>query len=210
VHIAAELYPAIARTQQEILLVSPYFVPGPRLRALLESLVVSGVRVRVLTNSLAATDVAYVHGGYSRWRESLIRAGVEVYEMRPLHRKPLPSLRLIGGSQSSLHAKALVMDSGQVFIGSMNLDQRSIYLNTETGILIDSPALAADLHASFERMMLPDMSYQVYANGEEPAGLLWWGIPDGKSVTLRRDPEAGFWKRWKAAFLGKIVPEKML
>lgn len=210
VHIAAELYPAIARTQQEILLVSPYFVPGPRLRALLESLVVSGVRVRVLTNSLAATDVAYVHGGYSRWRESLIRAGVEVYEMRPLHRKPLPSLRLIGGSQSSLHAKALVMDSGQVFIGSMNLDQRSIYLNTETGILIDSPALAADLRASFERMMLPDMSYQVYANGEEPAGLLWWGRPDGKSLTVRRDPEAGFWKRWKAAFLGKIVPEKML
>ncbi|RZU37110.1 putative cardiolipin synthase [Fluviicoccus keumensis] len=210
VHIAAELYPAIARTKKDVLLVSAYFVPGPRLRELLEGLVASGVRVRVLTNSLAATDVAYVHGAYSRWRGPLINAGVEMYEMRPVARKPVPSFRLIGRSLSSLHAKALILDSRQVFIGSMNLDQRSVYLNTETGILIDSPELAADLRASFERMMLPDLSYEVFADKSEPGRLLWWGRPDGKDVILARDPEAGFWKRWKAAFLGKILPERML
>lgn len=210
VHIAAELYPALGETREDVLLVSPYFVPGPRLRGLLEGLVKRGVRVRVLTNSLASTDVAYVHGGYSRWRGTLIRAGVEIYEMRPLARRPLQAFRLIPKSQSSLHAKAMILDSRVAFIGSMNLDQRSIYLNTETGILIECPDLAADLRASFERMMLPDMSYQVYANPDDPTGLLWWGMPKGKETVLMRDPEAGFWKRWKAAFLGKIVPERML
>jgi putative cardiolipin synthase len=96
VHIAAELYPAIARTEREILLVSAYFVPGPRLRELLRKQVDAGVRVRLLTNSLAATDVSYVHGAYARWRETLIRQGVEVYELRPLPKKPLPSFHLIG------------------------------------------------------------------------------------------------------------------
>ncbi|HEX5277441.1 MAG TPA: phospholipase D family protein [Fluviicoccus sp.] len=210
VYLAADLYPAIAKTREDVLLVSAYFVPGPRLRDLLEGLVSSGVRVRLLTNSLAATDVAYVHGAYSRWRGPLIDAGVEIYEMRPLAKRPLASFRLIGRSRSSLHAKALILDSRQVFIGSMNLDQRSVYLNTETGILIDCPDLAADLRASFERLMLPDMSYEVYADKEEPGRLLWWGIRSGKDVVLRRDPEAGFWKRWKAAFLGKILPERML
>ncbi|HEX5361818.1 MAG TPA: phospholipase D family protein [Fluviicoccus sp.] len=210
VYLAADLYPAIAQTHEDVLLVSAYFVPGPRLRELLEGLVGSGVRVRVLTNSLAATDVAYVHGAYSRWRGALIGAGVEIYEMRPLARKPLPSFRMIGRSRSSLHAKALILDRRQVFIGSMNLDQRSVYLNTETGILIDCPELATDLRASFERLMLPDVSYEVYADAEEPGQLLWWGIREGKHVVLRRDPEAGFWRRWKAAFLGRILPERML
>ena len=209
VHIAAELYPAIARTEREILLVSAYFVPGPRLRELLRKQVNAGVRVRLLTNSLAATDVSYVHGAYSRWRETLIRQGVEVYELRPLPKKPLPSFHLIGSSRSSLHAKALILDSRQVFIGSMNLDPRSVYLNTETGILIDCPELAVDLRASFERMMLPDMSYQVHA-GDEPGQLLWSGRQEGRAVQLQRDPGAGFWRRWKAAFLGKMVPESML
>ena len=209
VHIAAELYPAIARTEREILLVSAYFVPGPRLRELLRKQVNAGVRVRLLTNSLAATDVSYVHGAYSRWRETLIRQGVEVYELRPLPKRPLPSFHLIGSSRSSLHAKALILDSRQVFIGSMNLDPRSVYLNTETGILIDCPELAVDLRASFERMMLTDMSYQVYA-GDEPGQLLWSGRQEGRAVQLQRDPGAGFWRRWKAAFLGKMVPESML
>lgn len=210
VHMAAELYPVLDKTREDTLLVSAYFVPGPRLRERLAALVTRGVRVRVLTNSLAATDVAYVHGGYSRWRAELIRSGVELYEMRPLKRRPVASFHLIGSSQSSLHAKAMIMDAQRVFIGSMNLDQRSIYLNTETGILIDSPELVTELRASFERMMRPDRSYQVSANPDEPGRLLWRGTPAGKPVVLHRDPEAGFWKRWQAAFLGKVIPEKML
>ena len=210
IYLAADLYPELKSAETDVLLVSPYFVPGSRLRELLTTLARKGVRVRVLTNSLAATDVPFVHGAYARRRTDLLKQGIEFYEMRSLRKKPFPSFHLIGSSQSSLHAKAFIVDRKTVFIGSMNLDQRSFYLNTETGLLVYSPALATDLKASFERLLQPDLSYQVLINPQDDSKLVWRGQEQGKLVDVSHEPGAGLWRRLKAGLFGRLIPDRML
>lgn len=180
---------AIARqaTRSEYLMAAAYFVPGERGVQMLGELARRGVRVRILTNSLATTDVPAVHGGYSRYREGLLAAGVELHEYRPDAARPAPrGIRMrLGSSESALHAKVVVHDRAVVWIGSANFDPRSRRLNTETGLLIQSPALAERLAASIERDLAPDHSWRLaldaenkltwtgdQATGAEPAGAL--------------------------------------
>src|SRR5690606_7107353 len=110
----------------------------------LQNLATSGVRVRILTNSQAATDVVLVHSAYVRYRPQLLRSGVELYELRPDHapQGEPGSGRIAGPSRASLHSKTLAVDGTRVFIGSFNFDPRSLLLNTEMGVLIDSPTMA--------------------------------------------------------------------
>ncbi len=132
------------RLQTELLIESAYFIPLDRGVAKLKELVDRGVRVRVLTNSLASNDVLAAFAGYSSSRESLVRAGVELYELRP---EPGPVRKRLfgGGSKAGLHTKAIVFDRKDVFIGSFNLDARSSAINTEAGLYVESPALAAQV-----------------------------------------------------------------
>ena len=144
------------------LIVSPYFVPGTAGMAYLEYWRGRGVEVDVLTNAYAASDVPIVHVGYTAYRMRLLEAGVNLYELKPIAETSSPRLREVGSasSRASLHAKAFVFDDRQVFIGSFNFDPRSTRLNTEIGLVIDSPTLAAEVTAIAEGAMRPERSYQ--------------------------------------------------
>ena len=129
---------------------------------MLKSLRERNVRVRVLTNSLLSTDVPAVHAGYRRYRVPLLEEGVELYEVKPLPGKPQPrggSLKTPSSGKFSLHAKAFVFDRKRIFIGSANFDQRSLHLNTEIGLMIESPELARQVVARFDAIAQPANSF---------------------------------------------------
>ena len=164
------LLPALGRVERSFDLVSPYFVPGDEGTATLVALAKSGVRVRVLTNSLAASDVAAVHVGYATRREALLDAGVRLYEFRPAPRPDATKRSLAGSGSGSLHAKTFASDSRRIFVGSFNFDQRSARLNTEMGFVIESATLAGRLGAAFDRDV-PQIAWEV-RRGE--GGALEW------------------------------------
>ncbi len=141
---------------------SPYFVPHDAGVEALGALSARGVRVAILTNSLAATDAVAVQAGYAPYRVPLLRRGVELYEFRA-EQPPTASLRRLFGSRSraSLHAKAYVIDRSTLVIGSLNLDPRSAYLNTELALVIRSPQLAGEVAGLFDHVTQPTESYRV-------------------------------------------------
>jgi cardiolipin synthase C len=194
----------MGRPKVELDLVSPYFVPGQRGTDELLKLVHSGVKVRVLTNSLAATDVAPVHAGYSKYRKALLQGGVTIYELKPGMGVAAPekdanrdddgtprSLPGSAGSQltsaASLHAKTFAVDGERIFVGSFNLDPRSSRLNTEMGIVIDSPALAGQLDRMFE-LRVPQDAYHVELR-PDGSGMEW--IETGPRGETRHTSEPG-------------------
>jgi putative cardiolipin synthase len=172
----------------ELNLVSPYFVPTDAGTDAFVALANSGVKVRVLTNSLEATDVAAVHAGYAKHRKSLLEAGVSLYELRSLTQASARRrvLGLKGSSASSLHSKTFSVDRSRVFVGSFNFDPRSASVNTEMGFVIDSPVLARRIFAAFDERM-PAEAYEVRLS---PEGQLYWLERRGKAV-VRHDVEPG-------------------
>ncbi|MBP2170908.1 putative cardiolipin synthase [Erwinia toletana] len=137
--------------QQQFDIISAYFVPTRAGVAQLLALKRRGVRIAILTNSLAANDVSVVHAGYAKWRKKLLRRGIELYELKPHNdNRDAPHDRgLTGNSGSSLHAKTFSVDNKKVFIGSFNFDPRSAVLNTEMGFVIESEQLAISVHQRF-------------------------------------------------------------
>jgi len=164
-----------------------------------------GIRTAVLTNSLAATDVAAVHVGYARQRRDLLRGGVELYEMKRKagSEEGRSQISLTGSSGASLHTKAMIIDRRWVFIGSMNLDPRSAYLNTEMGVLVESPALAEQVRSQFERATTPELSYHVVLEGNE--GLVWYDRVQGRERRLEREPDASAGRRLEVTLL-RVLP----
>jgi putative cardiolipin synthase len=218
---------ALGKPRGEVDLVSPYFVPGKEGTRALAELARSGVDVRVLTNSLAATDVAPVHAGYSRYRRELLEAGVTLYELKPgigvappvqadkdgkggteAARSRIPGS---GGSQvssaASLHAKTFEVDRERIFVGSFNFDPRSAHLNTEMGVIIDSPVLAGELARQFETR-IPQASYRVRLT---PEGAMEW-IETGPQGEIRytSEPGASALRRLYINFLGILPIEGLL
>ena len=183
------LLPLLTDAREEALLTSPYFVPGTALSALLGDKVAAGVKVKVLTNSLAATDVALVHAGYARYRQLLLGGGVDLYELKTQHRK---RISLMGSSRASLHTKAMVVDGERGFVGSFNLDPRSAQLNTEMGVLFTDAALAADMRALFQHSTSRDTSYRLFL---DDGALRWSDATEEPAKVWTRDPETGFWRR---------------
>jgi len=169
-----------------------------------------GVRVAVLTNSLAATDVAAVHTGYARQRRELLAGGVELYEMKrkPGSEEGRRQISVTGSSGASLHTKAMIIDRRWVFVGSMNLDPRSAFLNTEMGVLVESPALAEQLREQFERTTGPELSYRVVL--EEDEGLVWYDRVNGRERRLEREPDASAARRLAVTLLRLVPMESQL
>ncbi|WP_429269429.1 phospholipase D family protein [Paraburkholderia sp. EB58] len=190
--------------QTEFLVVSPYFVPHDAGLKALAQLTQRGVRVAVLTNSLAATDAVAVQAGYSPYRVPLLQNGVELYEFKP--DQSGPRLSVAGsGSHASLHAKTYVIDRKILVIGSMNLDPRSANLNTELALVIHSTELAGQVAVMFDRATTPEVSYRVtLATPAQLAGLSYIGAPqsqlewtdveNGTQRTYNFDPQAGFYR----------------
>jgi putative cardiolipin synthase len=147
-----ELVRTLGRPDETLDLVSPYFVPGAEGTTALEALAKAGVKVRILTNSLAASDVKAVHAGYAKRRQDLLRSGVQLYELKPTAAKSSDEIEVWFGASSSaaLHAKTFAVDRSRIFVGSFNFDQRSALLNTEMGLVIESPVLVQRLAAFFD------------------------------------------------------------
>jgi phosphatidylserine/phosphatidylglycerophosphate/cardiolipin synthase-like enzyme len=194
----------------EVIVVSPYYVPGTRGVALAEDLQGKGVALRVLTNSLATTDAPVVHIGYSRYREPLLRAGVELYELRPqLDAPPRSRLGSFGSSQASLHSKALIIDRRTLLVGSMNMDPRSDKLNSEIGLVIRSRELARQMQRFFEQVSRHS-AWHVTPGGEDDGGGLRWSRAEPEPATLRTEPEASPLLRFTLKLLSPFAPEEML
>lgn len=190
-----QLLNVVDRAKNEFVIVSAYFVPKEEGVAWLKSLEQKGVHVRILTNSLASTDVVAVHSGYEPYRKDLIKSGVELYELMPVDEKR-PRQRFLGRSQpprAGLHTKAYIIDRRYTSIGSLNLDPRSVELNTEVLLVIDSPEIAARMMRMFERTIDPAVSYTLTVDPETDR-LTWHSREKGQSLKYDRDPRAGFWR----------------
>jgi len=157
-----ELMRTMGRPEKQLDIVSPYFVPGDGGTELLAAAARRGVTVRILTNSLAASDAKSVHSGYAKRRRELLQAGVRLYEIKPAASKQADgsASRFGSGSSSGLHAKTLAVDSQRIFVGSFNFDQRSTHLNTEMGVVLSNPVLAQGLTQFFD-VEVPALAYEV-------------------------------------------------
>ncbi|MCP2501258.1 MAG: phospholipase D family protein [Deltaproteobacteria bacterium] len=211
--LAPQLKPYVEGVQKELIIFSPYFVPGDAGTAFLTSLAARGVRVRILTNSLASNDVSVVHAGYAKYRKALLRGGVELYEMnKKLTREQREEKKGTGGSsKASLHAKSFVFDRNQVFIGSLNLDPRALIHNTEIGVVLTSPEIAQGMGDWFDEN-IGKVAFRVeLKRGKDGSEiLLWHGVVDGTPQTFDADPYTGFWKRLGIGFLGILPIESQL
>ncbi|MGU7776102.1 phospholipase D-like domain-containing protein [Burkholderia sp. MR1-5-21] len=211
-HLMPKLRALALQPEHELLIVSPYFVPGKDGVERLRALTARGVRVTVLTNSLASTDVAAVHAGYRRYRRDLVDAGVRLYERRPSGDLSISKQVIFGTSRASLHAKTYVFDRTSIFIGSMNLDPRSLKLNTEIGVYCESPAIASDVAGDLASR-LDQIAWRVEPR-TDPAGngrLKWiQTAADGATTELDTEPEVSAARRMEIWFLGLLPIESQL
>jgi putative cardiolipin synthase len=205
-----ELVRAIGRPRKTLDLVTPYFVPGEGGTAALVELAKSGVAVRVLTNSLSASDVSAVHAGYAKRREALLRGGVKLYELKPTAARDAPDADMSVGSSASsgLHAKTFAVDRERVFVGSFNFDPRSALLNTEMGLVIDSSALAQRLADGFDRQVRV-VAYEVRI-GPDGDRLQWLEHTPSGERRHDTEPGTGWWDRLKVYVLSGLPIEWLL
>jgi putative cardiolipin synthase len=186
-----------------VLISSPYFIPDRDFRDLIRALVGRGVRVAIVTNSLESNNHTVAHTGYRRWRREILAAGAELYELRAdaeaidLYATPPVSPGALG-----LHTKAVVVDGGACFIGSPNVDPRSMELNTEIGVVVESEELSARVRELIMRDMAPENAWAVAMDDE---GWLTWTSERG---TLTRQPARDFKQRVVEFFLNLIPLKK--
>jgi putative cardiolipin synthase len=207
-HLMTQLAPYFQAVEKELIIYSPYFVPGKEGVEFFKSLTDSGVRVRILTNSLASNDVSIVHAGYAKYRKALLRAGVELYEKNTkLTRTQRKEKKGVGSSsKASLHAKSFVLDREKVFIGSLNLDPRSFYENSEIGVVITSAETAVTMAEDFEQVIKEGaFRLELVSDDELNEYILWHGYENGEKVTFEYDPYTSIWRRMGVGFM-RILP----
>ena len=205
-----ELIRTMGRPERSLDIVSPYFVPGDDGTAGLVEVARRGVRVRILTNSLAGSDVSAVHAGYMKRRRDLLLAGVKLYELKPSAAAPKREEGRTGSSgASALHAKTYAVDGTKIFVGSFNFDPRSARLNTELGVVVESAALAGRLGATFDTVV-PQRAYEVRL-APDGDGLQWIErSASGEEKRHDHDPETGALKRLGAQILSVLPIEWLL
>ncbi len=207
VTIANNIAALMRSARQEVIVISPYFVPGDEGVALMRELVRRGVHIRVLTNSLASTDSPLVHNGYSRYRVALLKLGVELSEVRPKLGQKRPRFHPFRTSNASLHAKALVIDQKTVFIGSMNMDARSARTNSEMGLVLRSVEIARQVTSLLDDLSA-DGSYRLQL---DRAGRIEWSSGEaGAEKVWHTDPETTRMQRFALRALAPFAPEELL
>jgi putative cardiolipin synthase len=193
-NIAIELAMLTREIEREVIIVTPYLVPTVNLLDIGEQLISRGIKVSVLTNSLATNNHVSAHAAYTRFRERMMDIGVEIYEFRPDARM----IQHSEGSDITMHSKYILFDDDQVFIGSMNLDPRSLYLNTELGVMLQSRDLARTLRNSFVAMTRPENAFRLE---KTDTGIEWHSDRD----TLVEEPAKGRWQNLVYRFM-RLLP----
>lgn len=199
-----------AQAQTEVLMVTPYFIPAGDEMRLLSTLLRGNVRVAILTNSLESAPEVMAQAAYAHYRLPMLTDGADLYEVRSMLGSQHGSgqtARISGFGNYGLHAKLFVFDREKLFIGSMNFDQRSKRLNTEIGLIIDSPELAQQTAARFEKMTLPENAYTLslrdLGSGPSPS-VVWDTVVDGKTLEYTQDPARSSSQRIKMKLLGLL------
>jgi putative cardiolipin synthase len=202
------------KKDHEVMIEAAYVIPGPagveRTRQNKER----RIRQRLLTNSLATNDVVAAHAGYAKYRADLVRNGLELYELQP----SAPSIKknwspLAGRSRASVHTKVFVADRELVGIGSFNMDPRSIALNTEIVVLVESRELASQVLDYMEEGIRPENAYRVLLETDSDTGverLAWVAEVDGRTIRYYSEPETSVWQRFTSWFMGLLPIEEHL
>ena len=202
IHLVKTLGEILLSAQDEVIIFTPYFIPTKKGMVFWQRVIDNGVQVSVLTNSLASTNHVPVHAAYESYRKGLLALGFNLYEARPDAIQVLKDVDQV----STLHTKLIIVDNRYLFIGSLNMDPRSIIINTEMGIMIDSEELAKefleDRTSNFRQLV-----YHLQLNQRNK--IEWHGIESGGEVVLYKDPQTSWWRRFKAK-LYKILPEGQL
>jgi len=198
----------VMKSNSEVILSSPYFIPGPMGVQAFGDLARRNVKVTILTNSLASNDEPLVHTGYARYRVDLLKTGVDIYELSPTRIHRAKRLMFPGMSIGRLHAKTVVIDRSTVFIGSMNLDPRSASKNTELGIIAEAPQLAKEVSRVIHISKLQS-SYRLRF-GSDGQSLQWLAMDDDGDVVLTEEPDVTPLMRFQNMLLAPFVPEQQL
>ena len=197
----------IRDASKELLLTSPYFIPGPAGLLLLHAAAARGVSVNVLTNSLASTDQPIVHSAYRRYREDLLKSGVHLYELSPVYARREDRRKFFGLSAAGLHTKCLVIDRQELIIGSMNFDPRSAHFNTENGLAIYVPSVSRDA-AALLNMAKREAAHRLQLGRD---GHIEWIVPvGGNEYEHDQEPDAGIVQRLWLRLISPLAPESLL
>ena len=205
--IANSIATLMRSAQQEILVISPYFVPGKEGVALMRELIARGVHIRIITNSLASTDAPLVHNGYAHYRVALLKMGVELSEVRPRLGQKRARFHPFRSANASLHAKALVIDRRTVFIGSLNMDERSKHFNSELGLVMRSTEIAGQVTSLIDDISA-DGSYRLTLDA---SGHIVWSSGEGlEEKVWHHEPETTEMQRLSIKLLAPFAPEELL
>jgi putative cardiolipin synthase len=189
--LISQLAPYITNSTVSVDIVSPYFVPGDKASDALVALAKEGVKVSILTNSLASNDVSAVHAGYSKYRRKLLRGGVRLFELDESlkDREGKAFTWLPGLKKSSLHAKTMMFDGEYMFVGSFNFDQRSLHINNEIGLIFRDPEIAGKATNKFVENV-NKIAFEVKFADEGHQNMIWVGGQGGPDVTMQKEPYA--------------------
>jgi len=213
-HLGPQLAPYINAVTQELIIVSPYFVPGKQGVQFFADLMKRGIDVKVLTNSLKSNDVMIVHAGYSKYRKKLLKMGVKIYEMdsqlltnKDIYKKSdNKKSSMWGKSKASLHAKYFVIDRKSTFIGSLNLDPRSFNENTEIGVILQASELSQYVALQFEEMI----NRIAFKLSLEDGDIVWKKTLSGETITYYDEPYSSWLDRFLVGFMSYLPGESQL
>jgi putative cardiolipin synthase len=204
--VVNEMREVVLAAEKEVVIFTPYFIPRKRGLELIREVRAKGIEVVILTNSLATNNHTSVHSAYATYRKDLLKAGVELWEARADAAKITAPDGETQLEKLTLHTKAIMVDRRQIFVGSLNLDPRSIDINTEMGLLIDSPEMG-ELLANNAIERIPAIAYHLKL--DDKGKITWHATIDGEEVVETKEPQTSAWRRFTAWFL-KIAPEKQL
>jgi putative cardiolipin synthase len=191
----------VSKATEELIVISPYFVPQKQGVEFFAALVKKGVRVVIISNSLASTNHSSVHAVYARYRKPLLRQGIELYELRPRFETTQSETTL------TLHSKVATVDREQCFVGSFNIDPRSLYLNTEMGVSAESPELAGSMAESILDS-LPDFAYKLRLSRK---GRLQWLLQTGGvQEVITTEPQTSLWRRLLTKLMSLLPIEEQM
>lgn len=198
------------RARAEVTIVSPYLIPGATGLEVMREIRGRGVKISVVTNSLAATDEPLVHTAYRRYRPDMLKLGADLYELSSTRTRRSVRLGLFGTTVGRLHAKSAVIDRRTLFVGSMNFDPRSESQNTEIGLIIHSPEMAQQMLKLLDVLKQQGAYRLRFAEGNNDGRIEWVSDDAGQITVLHEEPDSGFWDRTMLELLAPLTPESLL